>query len=235
MEKDYDTDLPPPLTPRRTATAVLLGAALMLGLAGGADADPATGMIDGSYAAQMPAYYLHKTLRPGVARVCVAVTGTTAMLTGTVRTQDHDGDWTLRRTISLMADSGTHVPPSALPPGEFSPEGILRQVIPDDASPDEVMEYWMASNPWWRHNRYPADHSPPHAVNPRGGRENCDFYAADDPKRPVNWCRWRRSIKPAHGWTGHLTSDSSVLRVQVRDHILNMPGPVGLAYNSTCP
>ncbi len=59
--------------------------------------------------------------------------------------------------------------------------------------------------------------------------------AADDPKRPVNWCRWRRSITPAHGWTGHLTSDASALRVEARDHILNMPGPVSLAYNSTCP
>ena len=25
------------------------------------------------------------------------------------------------------------------------------------------------------------------------------------------------------------------LRVEARDHILNMPGPVGLRHNSTCP
>ncbi len=71
--------------------------------------------------------------------------------------------------------------------------------------------------------------------NTRGGRENCDFYTANDPERPVNWCRWRRSIKPAHGWTGHLTSDALKLRVQVRDHILNMPGPVFLQHTQSCP
>ncbi len=226
-----------PMTRRAAGVATLLSAALtlMLGLGGAALANPTTGMIDGNYAARMPAYSLHKPLRGGVNRVCVEVSGTTATLTGTVKTQAHGGTWTLRRTVSLMADSGQHVPPSAFPPGEFDPDGILQQVIPEDATPDEVMEYWMASNPWWRHNRNPADHPSPHAVNPRGGRENCGFYAADDPNRPVNWCRWRRSITPAHGWSGHLTSDASALRVQVRDHILNMPGPVGLQHGQRCP
>ncbi len=99
-----------PMTRRAAGVATLLSAALtlMLGLTGGADANPSNGMIDGNYAARMPAYYLHKTLRAGVNRVCVQITSSGANLTGTVKTQAHGGTWTLRRTVSLTADSGAH-------------------------------------------------------------------------------------------------------------------------------
>ncbi len=160
-------------------------------------ANPANGMIDGNYARSMPSYYLQKHLRPGVARVCVQITSNgTDRLTGTVKTRDHSGTWTLRRTVSLEPDSGSIK---------------------------------------------------------RGGLENCEFYNqkyidSDDVihNRPgdgrtqltspnTNFCGERRSIKPAHGWTGKLISNSSELRVQARDHILNMPGQVGLRHGSTCP
>ena len=205
-----------PMTRRAAGVATLLSAALtlMLGLTGAADANPATGMIDGSYAARMPAYYLQKTRRAGVNRVCVQIASSGADLTGTVKTQAHGGTWTdTGHVVTLVPDSVATVPP--LKP----------------ASEYETDAAWNTAREAWETHHRNEDGS----VKPRGGRENCGFYAMDASNRPVNWCGMRRSITPAHGWSGHLTSDAMALRVQARDHILNMPGPVGLAYNSTCP
>ncbi len=150
---------------------------------GAADANPTSGMIDGSYAAQMPAYYLQKNLRSGVRRVCVEVSGTTATLSGGFRTQDHSGTWAVRRTVTLMADSGTHVPPLKLE-SEYKT---------DDA--------WNTAREAWEAHYRNDDGS----VKPRGGRENCGFYAADDPNRPTNWCDAQRAITPAiPGFTDRL-------------------------------
>ncbi len=206
-----------PMTRRAAGVATLLSAALtlLLGLGSAADANPATGMIDGSYAAEMPAYYLQKPLRPGVRRVCVQIRSQgPAVLLGTVKTQDHGGTWTdTGHVVTLVPDSGATVPP--LKP----------------ASEYETDDAWNTAREAWETHHRNEDGS----VKPRGGRENCDFYAMDASNRPMNWCGMRRAITPAHGWTGHLTSDALKLRVEARDHILNMPGPVGLAYNSTCP
>ncbi len=180
---------PPPLA----RLAALLLAVLALPVA---NANTTNGMIDGNYAKSMPSYYLHKHLRPGVARVCVQITSNgTDRLTGTVKTRGHSGNWTLRRTVSLEPDSG------AFP-----------------ASTRDLDGNFIA----------------------HGGRENCrgmEFKGPGFPwgTQPTNWCGARRSIKPAHGWTGKLIADASELRVQARDHILNMPGQVGLRHGSTCP
>ena len=202
---------------------------MMLGQTDGTVANPSNGMIDGIYARQIPSYYLHKGRQAGVRRVCVQIRSQgPAVLLGTVKMQDHSGTWRdSGRLSTLVPDSGTHEPPPTSPDDDL-PSSDTDSWANDIAS-------WMSTNSWWRHNRHPADHSTPHAVKPRGGRENCDFYAADDPNRPMNWCGMRRSITPAQGWTGHLTSNGQELRVQVRNHILNMPGRIGLQHNQRCP
>ena len=182
---------PPPLAKLATFAAAAMAFFLLLlavTVLPVANANPANGMIDGNYSKQMPSYYLHKHLRPGVLRACVQITSSgTDRLTGTVKTQDHAGTWTLRRTVTLEPDSG--------------------RIAPNRDSE--------------------------HNFVARGGQEHCLFNWSGT--QPTNWCGERRSIKPAHGWTGKLIPDASELRVQARDHIMNMPGRIGLAYNSTCP
>ncbi len=171
-------------------------------------------MIDGTYAAQMPSYYLHKHHRAEVLRVCVQITTPNNMVVmGEIKTQNHDGNWRSRHLVALEPDIGKSVPP------------------PKSVSGYDSDEAWKAGKRDWEAHYRNEDGS----LNPRGGRENCGFYAMDDPNRPGNWCGERRSIKPKLGWEGQLKSDGSELRVQARDHILNMPGPVWLEYDQSCP
>ncbi len=141
-----------PMTRRAAGVATLLSATLTLlvGLGGAADANPSTGMIDGSYAAQMPAYSLQTTLRPGVKRVCVQIRSQDPMvLLGTVKTQDHGGTWTdTGRLVTLVPDSGATVPP--LKP----------------ASEYETDDDWNTALTAWNNHYRNEDGS----VNPRGGR-----------------------------------------------------------------
>ncbi len=207
----------------RGCMAAAIGATLMLGLVGGADANPSNGMIDGNYATVMPAYYLQEHLRPGVLNACVQITsGGNNTLTGTVKTKNHLGTWTLRRTVSLQADRGARREAT----GDNPPGGGL-----------ESCNYYR-----W-HNRENDERNLTNWVNTltaqgyteEEARDLLGLPLAERTPSPTNWCGQRRAIKPAHGWTGRLKSDASELRVQARDHVLNMPGPIGLQYNTTCP
>ena len=205
--------LPPPLT--LLATALV---ALVLALPGGTDANPTNGMIDGNYAAQMPAYYLHKHLRAGVRRVCIQIsTPRASEITGTVKTQAPDGNWTVRHQATLVPARG------AIRVGDPGQEGCGHYDGPDDARDKQTLG---------GHAQSLVDAGVAKNLDEARTLLGVSFERAP---KPMNWCGMRRTITPAHGWSGKLRSDNTTVHVQVRNHYMNMPGRVLLTHGQACP
>ncbi len=171
-------------------------------------ANTTSGMIDGNYARQLPAYHLRSST--GYTRICIQITGSGSTATGTIKARTHGGTWeTLLTSPALTLNRGAR--------------GNLTNMF-------EGQTLNQRFNP-----RLPGGNENCMWESP--GRTRTIFGVevdlADWGTRPTNWCGTNRTFDQ-NGWEGSLTQGNR-LRVAVNNHVLKMQGKYPMDHGSTCP